>query len=74
VPWFGADGQPNGLVADLNGTLVRVAPGAPCRIGPWTGSTVDALADLDADGTIDVIGTSTCAGCTSNQVFGRGVR
>jgi hypothetical protein len=53
-------------------------PGPPCTLLPGTSEygthPVRALADVDGDRVVDVLQTRTCAGCTSNQVIGVGVR
>jgi hypothetical protein len=64
---------------DLNGQVTRHELGdgrAVCRLGP---SVHDppvglSLADLDQDGVVDVVGSRTCAGCTSNQIVWWGGR
>jgi hypothetical protein len=33
------------------------------------GTDVHVAADLDSDGNLDLVGTRTCAGCTSNQIL-----
>jgi hypothetical protein len=73
LPWIGADGVATALAALRDEVLLRVAPGEPCRVGAWRGGVPQLLADLDADGVVDVVGTSTCTGCTSNHVFLRGL-
>lgn len=74
VPYHAPRGGPDGLAIQRNKDIVMLYSGQPCRIGAWSGSTVHALADLDDDGVVDVVASSTCSGCTSNQVLGRGIR
>jgi hypothetical protein len=73
LPWIGADGVAVGLAALRDAVLLRVAPGDPCRVGAWRGGSPALLADLDADGVVDVVATLTCSGCTSNQILARGL-
>ncbi len=69
------------MAAFVGEALLRVdigVDGTPrvCSAGRWP--TLDtapaAVADLDADGTPDIVASSTCSGCTSNHVFARGVK
>jgi hypothetical protein len=80
VPWWDA-AAPTALAAFVGDALLRVSfddAGTlqACRAGEWPTPhiTPAAVADLDGDGTPDVVATQTCTGCTSNHVFARGVR
>ncbi len=80
VSWWNATG-PVALGMLVGSDLLRVdvndsGASRACRSGKWTdpGAALEVIADLDADGTPDLVATETCSGCTSNQIVARGVR
>jgi serine/threonine-protein kinase len=86
VAWMDPAAGP-ALGAVLDDTLLRIplvaepgAPGTPaadaravCRVTSWRTNTLHAIVDLDQDGVVDLVGSDTCSGCTSNHIFLRGV-
>jgi serine/threonine-protein kinase len=86
VAWMDPAGGP-ALAAVLDDTVLRIplaaqpgAPGTPaadpravCRVTSWSSGVLHAVVDLDQDGVVDLVGSDTCSGCTSNHIFLRGV-
>lgn len=76
APWL-EHGDAVAWAAQAGRQIVRVVPDdeePACLLATWSGGDLQAVADLDADGVVDLVATSTCAGCTSNQIVARGVR
>ena len=73
IPSFTKEHPDDRYAEDRENHIVRVFPGEPCVVGPVPLGGVHALADLDADGRLDAITFASCAECTSNHIFLRGV-